>query len=220
MFFDLFFMSYIKKGWPDHMKTEALSAKPYFHKRGALTELNGVLRRGHQIISPCSMQDNMIQKIHQGHQGLTKCRHRYNSAIWWPGIGSGVKELIRSCWHCNINQPSQNREPLITTTLPDLPWQKIAADLCDYKGCTFLVIIDYFSRWLEVLNLQKTNSETVISKHWRAPSAAVGYWGKFSWTMAPSSLQNCTRNLLQSSIFNMSLPALIFLSQMALLNVQ
>ncbi|KAJ8352691.1 hypothetical protein SKAU_G00241670 [Synaphobranchus kaupii] len=157
-------LNYTRNGWPDHIKSVAMSAKQYFPERGTLSELNGVLRRGNQIVIPYSMRDDMIQKIHQGHQGLTKCGQRYKNAIWWPGIGNDVRELIQSCRHCDINRPSQHKEPLLTTPLPELPWQKIGADLCEYNGHNYLVIVDYFSRWLEILNLPKTTSESVIEK--------------------------------------------------------
>ncbi len=113
---------------------------------------------------PESMRGDMLLRIHQGHQGLTKCRERYKGAVWWPGIASDVKRLVSSCKHCNIHRPSQNKEPLITTPLPDLPWQKLAADLCELRGRHYLIVIDYFSRWLEILELPKTTSETVIQK--------------------------------------------------------
>ncbi|KAL7849761.1 hypothetical protein SRHO_G00191100 [Serrasalmus rhombeus] len=103
-------------------------------------------------------------EIHEGHQGLTKCRERYNGAVWRPGIASDLKKLVTSCKHCNIYSPSQSREPLISRPLPDLPWQKLAADLCEFKDRHYLIVIDYFSRWLEILHLPKTNSEIVIEK--------------------------------------------------------
>lgn len=157
-------LKYVHKGWPEHMKGVAVRATTYFKDRGSLSEANGLLRRGKQILIPSSMRNYMLQKIHEGHQGLTKCRERYNGAVWWPGIASDVKKLVMSCKHCNIHRPSQNREPLISTPLPDLPWQKLAADLCEFKGRHYLIVIDYFSRWLEILDLPKTNSETVIQK--------------------------------------------------------
>jgi len=36
--------------------------------------------------------------------------------------------------------------------MPDRLWQKLAADLFDLKGQTFLLAIDYFSRYVEVLS--------------------------------------------------------------------
>ncbi|KAL6470492.1 hypothetical protein MHYP_G00216110 [Metynnis hypsauchen] len=66
-------LKYIQKGWPEYMKSVAVRASAYFKERGLLSETNGLLRRGKQIVIPSSMRDYMLQKIHEGHQGLTKC---------------------------------------------------------------------------------------------------------------------------------------------------
>ncbi|KAI2646921.1 hypothetical protein H4Q32_027367 [Labeo rohita] len=157
-------LRYIRNGWPEYLKSIPLNVSAYFKERGSLSETNGLVLRGRQIVIPESLRGDMLQRIHQGHQGLTKCRERYRGAVWWPGIASDVKRLVSSCKHCNIHKPSQNKEPLITTPLPDLPWQKLAADLCEFKSRHYLIVIDYFSRWLEILELPKTTSDTDIQK--------------------------------------------------------
>lgn len=157
-------LRYIRNGWPEYLKSVPLNVSAYFKERGLLSETNGLVLRGRQIVIPESLRGDMLQRIHQGHQGLTKCRERYRGAVWWPGIASDVKRLVSSCKHCNIHKPSQNKEPLITTPLPDLPWQKLAPDLCEFKSRHYLIVIDYFSRWLEILELPKTTSDTVIQK--------------------------------------------------------
>ncbi|KAK3511266.1 hypothetical protein QTP70_034683, partial [Hemibagrus guttatus] len=132
-------LRYTCNGWPEHLKSIAVKASADFKESGSLSETNGLVLRGKQIVIPKSMKGDMLLKIHQGHQGLTKCREHYRGAVWWPGIASDVKKLVSSCKHCNIHRPSQNREPLLTTPLPDLPWQKFAADLCEHKGHHYLI---------------------------------------------------------------------------------
>lgn len=57
--------------------------------------------------------------------------------------------------------------------MPDRPWQKVAADLCELKGRHFLVVVDYFSRFIEIAYLDTLASATVIGKmkgilaHWQ-----------------------------------------------------
>ena len=43
-----------------------------------------------------------------------------------------------------------------------LPWQRAATDLCELNDSTYLVILDYFSRYPEVLQLKSTTSSAVI----------------------------------------------------------
>lgn len=63
-------LGYIRNGWPGHLKSIAVQARAYFRERGSLSEANGLLRRGRQIIIPKSMRTDMLKKVHQGHQVL------------------------------------------------------------------------------------------------------------------------------------------------------
>ena len=46
----------------------------------------------------------------------------------------------------------------MTTKLPEYPWQVLATDLFELKGDHYLLISDYFSRYLEVVRLATTTS--------------------------------------------------------------
>ena len=50
------------------------------------------------------------------------------------------------------------------TTLPDLPWQRIGVDLCQFERHEYLVMVDYHSRWIEILHLTTTTSSAIIAK--------------------------------------------------------
>ena len=49
----------------------------------------------------------------------------------------------------------------MTSTFPDLPWQRVATDLFEWKKNYFL-IVDYYSRFIEVARLKWTTAEEVI----------------------------------------------------------
>lgn len=54
-------------------------------------------------------------------------------------------------------------EPLLPSSLPDRPWERLATDLFELNGKTYLAIVDYYSRWLEVKLLNKTTSSEIIN---------------------------------------------------------
>ena len=56
----------------------------------------------------------------------------------------------------------QRSEPLIPTSLPELPWQKVATDLLEWRKETYLLIVDYYSRFIEIARLSRTTAEEVI----------------------------------------------------------
>ena len=41
---------------------------------------------------------------------------------------------------------SNTKEPMIMAKLPSRPWQVVATDLFDFKGCDNLLIVDYYSK--------------------------------------------------------------------------
>ena len=51
---------------------------------------------GHWIVVSRSLQKETLQKIHRGHQGITKCSLRATSSVWWPGVKQQLENLILS----------------------------------------------------------------------------------------------------------------------------
>ena len=49
-------------------------------------------------------------------------------------------------------------EPLITTELPSRPWEKVASDLYEFKGASYILVVDYLSRFIETQKLSSTTS--------------------------------------------------------------
>ena len=70
--------AYCKNGWPERSElTGAL--RPYQEVAAELSIQNGLLMRGSRIVIPAEMRLRMLDKIHQGHQGIEKSdiRHEY-----------------------------------------------------------------------------------------------------------------------------------------------
>ena len=50
------------------------------------------------------------------------------------------------------------------SALPSLPWQKVATDLFKWKGSTYLLVVDYFSKYIEISKLEGESSQEVIQR--------------------------------------------------------
>lgn len=152
----------VRGGWPEYSGNVPLQVRAYMKVKNELSEADGLLIRGSRIIIPQSLRADILKKIHDGHQGLTKCRDRAKSSVWWPGLSAELKHTVMSCHTCQEQKRAQQKEPLISTPLPDRPWKRIALDLCELNKNNYLVISDYYSRFLEVLHLPSTTSTQVI----------------------------------------------------------
>ena len=155
-------MKYCRFGWPDkHRVTDDI--KPYWTLRGYLTVHNGLLLYGRRIVIPVARQREILEKIHQGHLGIQRCRLRIMESVWWPGVSAQMDKMIRQCHMC-AKEAVAHKEPMIAAQLPTYPWQKIGSDLFELNGTTYMLVVDYFSRYIEVVKVTVTSSMGIIEK--------------------------------------------------------
>lgn len=154
-------MKYCTYGWPDKNHVND-AIKPYWQHVGDLTIQDGLLLHGKRLVIPSSMRLDILSKIHSGHLGITKCRERARMSVWWPGMSKQIDDLVRNCNEC-VKERKNKVEPLISSILPDRPWQKLCTDLFELNGKTYLIIVDYFSRYPEIALLNSTTSTSVIT---------------------------------------------------------
>ena len=105
-----------------------------------------------RIVIPNTVQSQILGVIHHGHQGITKCNKLRK--LFGVLVLEAIESLVGRCEECKIKKAAQRREPLISSQLPVQPWDCIGADLMDFKGKTFHVVMDYYSRYLEVVDLK------------------------------------------------------------------
>ena len=153
-------IKYCKNGWPKKTKLNEVIL-PYWEARGQLTLNGNLLLYARRIVVPASRQREILKKLHTGHQGIRRCRLRAKLSVWWPGLPSKLDKYIRNCPDCT-RERRQPKEPLLPTPLPRYPWQKVATDLFQIGNTSYLILVDYFSRYPEVISLSTTTSASII----------------------------------------------------------
>ena len=103
-----------------------------------------------------------MARIHTGHQGIERCQTRVATSVWWPGVTQQITQLVEQCKEC-AQEATKRKEPLVVTPLPDYPWQLVGADLFELNKDQYLLVVDYFSRYPEVIKLTSTTSAAIIS---------------------------------------------------------
>ena len=155
---------YITDGWPNSSKSLPLSLMPFYRERGELSVVDGIVTKGTCIVIPRTMRAEILEKLHESHQGLTRTRQRTKNAVWWPGLSHDLQTMSDSCTTCKMRQQAQNHEPLQTFEPAIRPWSRVAVDLADYEGRDYLILVDAFSRWIEIKGMASTTSSAVIKK--------------------------------------------------------
>ena len=90
-------------------------------------------------------------------------RERARQGVWWPGLSAQLERTVKNCKECCKAQ-NQGALPLCVSTLPDLPFQKVGTDLFMWKGKNYLLVIDYFSRFIEIAKLTGTTAMDIINQ--------------------------------------------------------
>ena len=154
-------LTYVQEGWPDRSQIKGI-AKKYLPYQSDLTTIDDLLLMGTRIVIPSSLRPDILSRLHEGHQGITKCRQLARDAVWWPGVGSDIEDLIKGCHQCQ-KKSTNNLEPLIPSPVPQQALHKIATDLFHIGKDNYIVVVDFYSRYPEYAKLESTTSSTVIS---------------------------------------------------------
>ena len=152
---------YCREGWPEKQKL-ADKLKPFWLVRSEFSLHDNLLLHSNRIVIPESLQQEVLGQLHEGHQGIVKCQNRARISVWWPGISKQLEKFILKCPTCCKNFQIVT-EPLITTELPSRPWEKVASDLYEFKGASYILVVDYFSRFIETQKLGSTTSSSIIA---------------------------------------------------------
>ncbi len=115
-----------------------------------------------RIVVPPSMRPAMLELIHGTHLRIVKCNQRAREALYWPGMSAQIEEKVKDCTLCHNYASAQPKEPLILSPFPDLPWAMAASDIFTFEGENYLVLVDYFSKYIEVTKLKDLTSQETI----------------------------------------------------------
>ena len=119
------------------------------------------------------MRLEVLDKIHQGHQGITKCRERAKQAVLWPGLSRQIEDMVSSCGVCATHRINK-AEPLCPTVFPERPWQAVGKDLFYSQSVDYLLLVDYFSRYVEEAGLRKNKTASEIIRSLKSIFARNG----------------------------------------------
>ena len=155
---------YFKYGWPRHSKQVSQEARKYWSFQEEIHEADGLLFVGPKLIIPNAKRAEILAIIHSSHLGIEKCKARARGVMYWPGMSVDIEECISNCQICKKFQRRNQKEPMIPHEIPELPWNKLGSDIFQFGGDDYVVIVDYMSKYPEVLKLKNKTATEIICK--------------------------------------------------------
>lgn len=151
---------YVIEGWPSHVPDEL---KQYKSRETELSTENGFLMWGIRVVVPQVLHFQVLKTLRANHPGITRMKAIARSYFWWCGLDKAIEDMGKSCHSCQANQPNPSVAPLHPWVWPDSPWKWVHVDFAGpFQGHTFLIAVDAYSKWPEVIIMPSTTSEKTI----------------------------------------------------------
>ncbi|UYV61569.1 K02A2.6-like [Cordylochernes scorpioides] len=155
---------YILTGWPLHKKNLPSNLKPYWEFKEELHEWQNLICRGNKLLIPKTQRSDILKILHASHQGINNTIALAKGFIYWPGMNKEIEELINNCSICQQTSRANLKEPLLPHQAPEYPWQKVGIDIFQIESSKYLLIVDYFSKYPEIYQLQDMTTDTIIRR--------------------------------------------------------
>lgn len=151
-------------GWPSK---EVLSddIRTYFEKRDEISFEEGILLWKGRIVVPKSLRNRIMDMLHDGHPGISAMQSTARLHLYWPGFDNEIANYVNSCESCQETKPHENYVPLYPWNAPSEPWARIHIDFAGpFENKMWLIIIDAYSRWVEIFKMADITTASTISK--------------------------------------------------------
>ena len=156
--------SMIINGWPDHKSSLPSELQPYWQVKDDLYIANEVVLYNEHIVIPAELQTKALALLHESHQGIEKSKMRAKSTMFWPGIGQDIEDSVEKCPICLTHRNQQQKEPLLPHPVPERPWQKVGSDILTFQNVDYLLVVDYYSKYPEIIKIEDKSAGTIIAK--------------------------------------------------------
>ena len=154
---------HVQQGWTS-VSTPELS--PYYGRRNELSVMKGCVLWGTRIVVPPQGRDLMTSMLHDSHPGIVKMKSLARGYMWWPNMDIDLERCVSKCRECqSVRNLPLNNQPLHPWEFPSKPWERVHID---YAGPTdgrmFLVLVDAYSKWLEVIPTTGCTAKITITQ--------------------------------------------------------
>ena len=154
----------IDDGWPTNLCNVPEPLRQYWKVKEDLCIADDLILKGDHIVVPSSRRSLVLKAIHEGHLGIEKYKARARICIYWPNIDDDIEQAVKQCSICNQHARANQKEPLLPHSVPKRPWYKVGADHFTIASQDYLLVVDYFSKYPEVIPVSSKSADTTITE--------------------------------------------------------
>ena len=136
----------------------------YWDYRDELTVESGILMKNSKVLIPDSLKQKYINEVHSGHMGVEATLMKAREFIFWKGYSADIKEAVEKCGICQSQDRRSSTRQKYVSEVPPHPWHTLGSDLFYFQRNDFLIVVDYFSKFLIVRKIPNSTSSVVIKE--------------------------------------------------------
>lgn len=127
-----------------------------------LSLANGVLFYRDRIVVPATLRKQLLIHLHGNHDGMVLMKRAARQKIFWPGIDKDIEDWVNGCSVCQQTSLVP-KKPVVSKWPPSLkPFERVHLDFFYFEGRTFLLIIDTYSKYIDVQEMKRTTADHLI----------------------------------------------------------
>ena len=153
-------------GWPNTVQELPKELQAYWTFREEMTVEDGLILKATRIVIPPTLRESTLQQLHEGHLGFIKCYNRAKQTVYWPNLRKELEDLVLNCQLCLKHSQAKRRPkptPSFGQEIPAVPWTKLASDIFHFQNDSYLLIVDFTSRFPVVRKLTSMTAKHVAS---------------------------------------------------------
>ncbi|XP_003369043.1 putative integrase core domain protein, partial [Trichinella spiralis] len=125
----------------------------------------GCLLWGNRVAIPIQARSGLLTMLHDGHPGIVRMKALARSYFWWPKMDEDIEKTVNTCDVCQSSRAAMPKAPVHSWETPNNPWSRLHIDFAGpFQEKTFLIVVDAFSKWLEVIPISEMSTRTVIEE--------------------------------------------------------
>lgn len=152
---------FIETQWPKKLNDAIL--EKYALRKHEYSVQEGCILLGNRVVIPDSLRHQIVSLLHDGHIGVVRMKAVARGCVWWNNIDRDIEMFVKSC---NVCQQMGNKlGPVQLSSWPktSYPFERVHIDFYYFQRQTFLILMDTFSKWINVFIMRNTEASSVIA---------------------------------------------------------
>ena len=160
-------------GWPDHKKQVPELVKWAWPNRDDFYVDSGLMFYNQRLCVPVKLKKDILSLLHQAHLGRDKTVAKAQEVYYWRNMYVDISNMVSNCYVCQKFQPMKSKAKMELPPVPNFRFETVGIDILQTMGKNYLILIDTFSKWIEICPIRNKTAATAI-EHLKSIFATFG----------------------------------------------